>query len=73
MAKRDKYGNLITAPNSLKNLYLNTYKERLNHRVMESNYKELEILKTELWNLRFKRLRQKVSDPWTTADFDRVA
>ena len=32
MAKLDSYGNLITAPGALKNLYLETYVERLKHR-----------------------------------------
>ena len=48
MAKMDKHGNLITAPEALKKLYLETYVERLNHREiapgMESNYlKKVEL------------------------------
>ena len=31
-AKRDDFGNLITAPSALKNLYLPTYKNRLQYR-----------------------------------------
>ena len=40
MAKKDKFGNLITAPEALKSLYLETYQERLKHREIESAYIE---------------------------------
>ena len=36
--KKDDYGNLITAPQALKNLYLITYKNRLEHRKMNERY-----------------------------------
>ena len=38
MAKVDKLGNLITAPEALKNLYLQTYVERLRHREIKDDY-----------------------------------
>ena len=34
MAKRDKLGSLITAPNLIKKLYLDTYTDRLRNREM---------------------------------------
>ena len=48
MAKRDSHGNLITAPNSLKSLYIGTYQHRLRHRVIETKYEEIQSLKMEL-------------------------
>ena len=30
-------------------------------------------MKSELWNMRFRNLRLKVSEPWTIADFNKVA
>ena len=41
MAKRDSQGNLVTAPNLLKNLYLDTYKERLRNREIKPNLEDL--------------------------------
>ena len=35
MAKMDKNGNLITRPDKLKDLYLETYRQRLAHRPSE--------------------------------------
>ena len=47
MAKLDKAGNLITTPSSLKDLYLETYIERLHHRPiregLNDNYQMKEI------------------------------
>ena len=72
MAKRDEHGNLITAPNALKDLYIRTYKERLRHREIGADYKELQVLKSELWDLRFKSIRLKVTAPWTLSELNKV-
>ena len=69
MAKKDKGGNLITAPLPLKSLYLNTYRERLSHRPMKADYKDIYQLKTKLWNLRYEDLKSVKSLPWTLTDF----
>ena len=59
MAKKDKWGNLITSPLPLKNLYLETYKERLAHRPMKAEFKDIYHLKTVLWKLRYEELKRK--------------
>ena len=51
MAKVDKLGNLITAPEALKSLYLQTYVERLRHREIKADYVINHQKKTELWNM----------------------
>ena len=38
MAKKDKGGNLVTAPLPLKKLYIETYKSRLAHREMKEEF-----------------------------------
>ena len=48
MAKEDKAGNLITGPGPAMNLYLETYKERLQHKEIGEDLKELKELKEEL-------------------------
>ena len=49
MAKLDKSGNLITAKGPLRDLYLQTYVQRLQNREMKNEYQEIFTLKTLLW------------------------
>ena len=63
-AKKDDFGNLITAPSALRTLYLSTYKNRLEHRKMDERYKDIRQLKNELWEIRFESLKGKPSNPW---------
>ena len=72
MAKRDKGGNLITAPLPLKKLYLETYKERLSQRPMKAEFQEVYKLKNELWKLRYDVLKTRKSPPWTLANLNRA-
>ena len=72
MAKRDQKGNLVTAPNALKKLYLDTYVDRLNHRVMKTDLKDIFILKTLLWNSRLCELEAKPSVDWNMRQLDKV-
>ena len=65
MAKQDKHGNLITAPEALKNLYLETYVERLKHREIRPELKNNYLKKMELWEMRFSHLRTRSTDAWT--------
>ena len=72
MAKRDEYGNLVTAPSELKKLYAATYKHRLRHRKMKAEYKDILILKNQLWIRRLCNLKQKVTHPWTIGNLNKV-
>ena len=72
MAKRDKNGTLITSPQLLKNLFLETYKDRLRPREIKSELEDLFCLKSELWDLRLKELEAVKSKLWTIEDLDRV-
>ena len=42
MAKKDVNGELVSEPGKLKQLYANTYKHRLRHRVIQPEYEQLE-------------------------------
>ena len=68
MAKFDAKGNLITAPNALKKLYLEQYSERLKHRTIKGDYLENYNKKVTLWQLRFERLKSTTSDDWSNKD-----
>ena len=45
MAKVDKRGNLVTAPNLIRKLYLNTYTDRLQHREMKLEFLNVFFMK----------------------------
>jgi hypothetical protein len=71
-AKKDEFGNLITAPTALKNLYLKTYRNRLEHRKINERYQQIMELKTELWDLRFESLKEKEAVLWTLEDLEKA-
>lgn len=64
MAKKDSNGNLITCPNLLKNLYAETYRERLRQREMLPHLKDIYQLKTELWKMRFINIKKRQTPSW---------
>ena len=72
MAKHDQSGNIITAPEAIKNLYIETYKERLRNRSMKDDLMDIYFLKSELWANRNEELRNTKSTPWKTEDLDAV-
>ena len=61
MAKRDQFGNIVTNPNTLKKLYLDTYVKRLEHRKIDDKYVDNYNMKMKLWKLRFHYLLTKVT------------
>ena len=73
IAKKDNRGNLITGEQALKKLYLNTYVERLEHREIKTEYKEILELKNQLWKECFVVIKQKISKPWTLKDITQVS
>ena len=65
MAKFDRKGNLISAPNALKKLYIDHYVQRLEHRDIRPEYVENYNKKVALWKLRSQRLKMKVTPDWS--------
>ena len=72
MAKKDKFGNLITSAEPLKQLYLQTYIHRLRNRPMKDDMVELKKLKTDLWEGRLELSKKRKSKPWTLKQLDCV-
>ena len=72
MAKHDEKGNLITAPETLKKLYLETYVKRLSHRDMKEDYLDIYFLKTDLWQSRLEIIKEVKTPPWKMADLEAV-
>ena len=71
-AKRDSVGNIVTAPQALKNLYLETYRKRLSHREMKIDFHDLLHLKTQLWVSRLNHMKGLKSLPWTMRQLETV-
>ena len=72
MAKHDNEGNIITAPEALKTLYLQTYQNRLKHRLMKPELMDIYFLKTKLWMSRLSNLKEKKTPPWNEDKLDTI-
>ena len=72
MAKMNKHGTLITAPEGLKDLYVEEYKERLKNREMKTELTDVYCLKTELWMSRLEYLRGNKTSNWNIEELDSV-
>ena len=71
-AKKDGAGNLITANEPLKKLYLSTYIHRLRPRLIREDLQDLLSFKHELWERRLELIKLNVSEPWAMEHLDRV-
>ena len=71
-AKKDKNGTLLTTPYLLKELYLNTYIDRLQNRPIRKDLLDIYNLKMELWELYNYELENTPSSDWTESDLDIV-
>ena len=70
--KKDRQGNLITNPTMLKQLYLDAYTERLEHRKMIPELLKLKTLREELFQQRLQLSKSNKSPMWTMDDLDKV-
>ena len=70
--KKNRTGQIITNPEALKGLYLETYKHRLRHRPMREDLEELKGLKEELFKLRLTAAKLTKSKRWNLNQLDVV-
>ena len=70
--KRDEWGTMITSPNLLRALYLQTYTQRLRERDMKPELMDIFFLKSELWKSRLEELMQNKSEPWKLKELNKV-
>ena len=70
VAKKDVSGNMITSHDSLKDLYFQTYKQRLRNRPIREGFEEIKTLKEELFDLRMNIAKSAKSPPWTMDDLN---
>ena len=72
VGKQDKSGNIVTNHESLKQLYLNTYINRLRNRPISSGFEEIKNLKMNLFELRLKLASSLKSKDWKLEDLEIV-
>ena len=65
-------GNIINAPHLLRNLYLDTYVDRLRHREMQPEFSEVYSMKTTLWEYNYEMLKSKKSHNWEMTNLEMV-
>ena len=70
--KKNNAGQIITSPEGLKTLYLETYKHRLRHRPIIEDLKEIKCLKENLFDLRLELAKQNKSKPWDMKKLDKT-
>ena len=71
-AKKDKAGNLVTDKEGLENLYIETYKDRLQPNKIADGLEDLKSLKEYLFKLRMKHSSTIISEDWEMADLEKV-
>ena len=72
VAKSNKNGEMVTNKTELKNLYVETYRERLKHREMKPAYAQLKDLKENLFNVRIKLSKMRKTEHWKQSDLLKV-
>ena len=70
VAKKNLKKQLITNPEELKDLYLDTFQYRLRHRTAQPGYESHLQLQEELFKLRLELAKKKKTSPWTLSDLE---
>ena len=72
VAKKNLKGQLITNPEELKNLYLDTFKFRLRHRPVQPGFEEILETQEELFKQRLEKAKENKTPPWKMKDLEVV-
>ena len=72
VAKVDIHGKLVSSPQELKNLYLETYIHRLRHRPIKPGLEQIKQMKDRLCELRLELVKLVKSSEWSEQDLLKV-
>jgi hypothetical protein len=72
VAKINQNGDIVSNREELKQLYLNTYRDRLRHRVIKPNYNQIKQLKDNLFQVRLKTSKLRKSNDWNESELLQV-
>ena len=70
VGKKNLKGQLITNPDELKKLYIDTFKYRLRHRPAKPDYEEFLEIQEELFQKRLEFAKKKKSPAWQMKDLE---
>ena len=70
--KKNIAGQIITNPDGLKKLYLETFVHRLRHRPIREDLEELKSLKESLFQMRLMLTRKTKSESWNINQLEKV-
>ena len=70
--KRNTAGQIITNPDGLKNLYLETFVHRLRHRPIREDFKDIKFLKEQLFQMRLSLAKKTKSENWSLKQLEKV-
>ena len=70
VGKKNLKKQMITNPEELKTLYLETFKYRMRKRPVKPGYESIVNLQEELFKLRLEEAKKKKSPDWTLTDLD---
>ena len=70
VGKKNKQGKIVTNHTELKNLYLDTYTQRLRNRTMKEEFKEIQDSKRDIFNDRIKISEARKSKPLTMEELE---
>ena len=71
-SKMDKEGNIVTNPERLKQIYIEAYTERLQHREILPHLQEYKTLREEAFQYRLMAAKENKSPPWTMDQLENV-
>ena len=72
VCKKDAKGKIVSNPEELKSLYLQTYKHRLRHRPIAQDLRGLKNLKETLFKKRLRLSKLRKSSKWNKKDLETV-
>ena len=72
VAKLDESGNLVCNSLQLQQLYIRVYKDRLRHRTILPEYRQMKEHKEYLFSLRLKLLKTRKTPEWNYSDINQV-
>ena len=70
--KKDKNGKRVTDPDEIQEIYMEAYKDRLEHRKIIPELEKLKHLREELFRQRLEECKNRKSPDWQIKDLDRV-
>ena len=71
-AKKDSHGKLVTYQEELEDLYIETYKSRLQPNPVSEDMAELKYLKEYLHDMQMKLAKNRITKDWTLNDLNKA-